>query len=327
MHASIALGVSQEPFEHALDEARAPRRDGEGHRPHAPERRGAEARASPTPTSPPRSCARSSRAFKAIVKKETGKRLPDRPARAALAGHRGGLPLVEQPPRHRLPPDARHPRRLGHRVQRAGDGLRQPGRHERHRRRLHARPVDGREEALRRVAARTRRARTSSPASARRMPIRVARAADADESLETKMPEAYRELVAHRADAREALPRHAGPRVHHPGRQALHAAVPHRRSARRAPRCASRSTWRRRGSSRRRRPCCASTRARSTSSSTRRSIRTRRSGSSRAASPASPGRGAAGTSSSAPTRPSGAPGRASRSSWCASRPRPRTSTA
>ncbi len=34
----------------------------------------------------------------------------------------------------------------------------------------------------------------------------------------------------------------------------------------------------------------------------------------------------AATSSSTPTRPSAAPGRASRSSWCASRPRPKTST-
>jgi pyruvate,orthophosphate dikinase len=47
---------------------------------------------------------------------------------------------------------------------------------------------------------------------------------------------------------REALPRHAGHRVHHPGRQALHAPVPQRgRTA--APRCASPSRWRGRGSS------------------------------------------------------------------------------
>ena len=96
-------------------------------------------------------------------------------------------------------------------------------------------------------------------------------------------------------------------------------------SARRAPRSASRSTWRTRGSSPRKRPCCASIRAASISSFTRRSIRRRRRSSSRAASRRARAR-RAGTSSSAPTRPSGAPGRASPSSSCASRRRPRTST-
>ena len=75
------------------------------------------------------------------------------------------------------------------------------------------------------------------------MPIRVVRAARTDDSLEAKMPEAYETLVAHRRDAREALPRHAGSRVHDPGRQALHAAVPHGEAHRRAPPCASPSRW------------------------------------------------------------------------------------
>ena len=89
-------------------------------------------------------------------------------------------------------------------------------------------------------------------------PRRRARRGRADESLEARMPDAVPRARSHRADARDALPRHAGPGVHHPERQALHAPVPRRRSARRAPRCASPSTWRGRGSSRRRRRCCAS---------------------------------------------------------------------
>ena len=52
------------------------------------------------------------------------------------------------------------------------------------------------------------------------------------------MPEAYERARRHRDDAREALPRHAGPRVHDPGRQALHAAEPQRQAHRRARRCA-----------------------------------------------------------------------------------------
>ena len=152
MHANIALGVSREPFEHALDEARARVAEAKGvdrTRLNAEELKRAVPD-SDIPAEELRSARR--RAFKAIVKQETGQRLPERSARAALAGDRGGLQVVEQPPRHRLPPDARHPGRLGDRLQRPGDGLRQPGRHERHGRRVHARPVDRREEALRRVA-------------------------------------------------------------------------------------------------------------------------------------------------------------------------------
>ena len=41
----------------------------------------------------------------------------------------------------------------------------------------------------------------------------------------------------------KALQRHAGFRVHHPGRQALHAADPQRQAHRAWPRCASPSRW------------------------------------------------------------------------------------
>ena len=43
-------------------------------------------------------------------------------------------------------------------------------------------------------------------------------------SLEAAMPDTFAELAQVFDDAREALPRHAGHRVHHPGRQALDAA-------------------------------------------------------------------------------------------------------
>ena len=53
-----------------------------------------------------------------------------------------------------------------------------------------------------------------------------------DTSLEEAMPAAYAELVAHLREAREALPRHAGHRVHHPEGQALDAADAHRQAHR-----------------------------------------------------------------------------------------------
>ena len=51
-------------------------------------------------------------------------------------------------------------------------------------------------------------------------------------SLEVAMPEAYAEFIAHLRPAREALPRHAGHRVHHRARQALDAADPQRQAHR-----------------------------------------------------------------------------------------------
>ena len=111
--------------------------------------------------------------FKTIVARRTGRRVSAGRPRAAARGDRGGLRLVELQTRHRLPPVQQNPRRLGHRRQRDGDGLRQHGRRLGNRRRLYARSQHRRARALRRVSAATRRARTSSPASARprRLPI------------------------------------------------------------------------------------------------------------------------------------------------------------
>ncbi len=117
---------------------------------------------------------------------------------------------------------------VGHRLQRPGDGLRQPRRHERDR----ASPSRATRRRARSAStasgSRTRRGRTSSRASARRCRSCANDAARRSDSLEHRMPEAFKELVAICREAREALPRHAGPRVHDPERQALHAPVSQR---------------------------------------------------------------------------------------------------
>ncbi len=77
--------------------------------------------------------------------------VPAGPARAALGRDRRGVRLVDEPARHHLSPPARHPGELGHGGQRAGHGVRQHGRDLGDRRRLHPQSVDRREEALRRI--------------------------------------------------------------------------------------------------------------------------------------------------------------------------------
>ena len=99
---------------------------------------------------------------------------------------------------------------------------------------LHPRPGHRRERLLRRVPRSTRRARTSSPASARRAGDRAAR-----RILAGRLRRAHR----HPPDAREPLPRHAGHRVHDREGPALHAADAQRQAHRPRPRSASPSTW------------------------------------------------------------------------------------
>ena len=77
--------------------------------------------------------------------------LPAGSARAALGRDRRRVRLLAQRARHRLSAAARHSRRLGHGGHGAGHGVRQYGRAQRHRRRVHAQPVHRRERALRRV--------------------------------------------------------------------------------------------------------------------------------------------------------------------------------
>jgi pyruvate,orthophosphate dikinase len=90
------------------------------------------------------------------------------------------------------------PDELGHRRQRAGDGVRQHGRDQRDRRRLHAQSLDRRQGALRRVprqrAGRGRRRRHPHAAEHHRV---ARKAAGSDRpSLEAAMPEVFAQFVA-----------------------------------------------------------------------------------------------------------------------------------
>ena len=330
MYASVALGVSKRALRaRARRRARhaSPRRRGiDRTRLNAEELKRKRARLA---SSPPRSSRALVAAFKAH--REEGDR--DATSRRPAASSSGGaierrLPLVVQPPRRRLPPHARHPRRLGHRVQRAGDGLRQPRATRSATGVAFTRDPSTGEQQL--FGEWLPNAQGEDVVAGIRTPLPICAAAtrgDADELARgARCPRPTAELDRHRREAREALPRHAGPRVHHPGRQALHAPVPRGEAHRPRGRAHRRRDGARRGSSPRRRRSSASTRPAIDQllHPTHRPERAEEAP--RARPPREPRRRERRTSSSAPTRPSAAPGRASRSSWCASRPRPRTST-
>jgi pyruvate,orthophosphate dikinase len=78
-------------------------------------------------------------------------RLSHRPLGAALGRRGGGVRKLEQRPRLRLPRTQRHSAELGHGRQRAGHGVWQPGRQQRHRRGLLARCRHRRRPVQRRV--------------------------------------------------------------------------------------------------------------------------------------------------------------------------------
>ena len=90
--------------------------------------------------------------FKALIKERTGTGISAGPVEAALGRRRRRVRFVDERPRHRLSPQIRHPRRMGHRRQRPGDGLWQYRRQLRFRRGLHARPGDRRKGFLRRIS-------------------------------------------------------------------------------------------------------------------------------------------------------------------------------
>ncbi len=73
--------------------------------------------------------------YKAAIKKYTGKDFPSDPYEQMWNAIGARLRLVDERPGLRLSPAVRHPRRMGHRLQHHGDGLRQPRRRLRHRRR------------------------------------------------------------------------------------------------------------------------------------------------------------------------------------------------
>ena len=91
------------------------------------------------------------RRFKDIVSERTGRAVPPGPARAAPPGRPRRVRLLVRQEGHRVPPHQQHPGRLGDGGDRDVDGLRQPRRDLRHRRRLHARSPHGRAALLRRV--------------------------------------------------------------------------------------------------------------------------------------------------------------------------------
>ena len=172
--------------------------------------------------------------------------VPAGSGRAAAAGDPRRVRLVGRQARRDLPADQPHPRRLGHRLQRPADGVRQQGRHVVLGRRVQPRRGDRRARAVGRLprqrpgrGRRLRRAHAARPRADGRRDARGARRADADP-----------------AHARGALPRHAGHGVHRRGGPAVHAADA-QRQAPGAGRRALRGRRGRRGAARRAREALA----------------------------------------------------------------------
>ena len=242
--------------------------------------------------------------------------LPARAARPAARGRAGRVRLLDGRPRGRLPADQRDPGGVGHRGQRAADGLRQPRPDVRLGRRLLPRRGHRRTRAERRLprrrAGRGRglgRAHAARPRRAGGVDARRARRADGDPP-----------------DARAPLQGHPGHRVHHRAGAAVHAADALRQAAGPGGRPLRRRRGRRRGCSRRPRRSPRSTPARWTPCCTRPSTPPRATTSSPAASPPRRARPRA-PSSSRPRRPSPPPRRATPSCWSGPSPRPTTSPA
>ena len=148
-----------------------------------------------------------------------------------------------------LPQAERHPRRPRHRGQRAGDGVRQPGRRLGHRRRLHAQPSTG-ENGF--YGEYLMNAQGEDVVAGIRTPHPIA-------ELERRCPRPTRAAPRDHRAARAALPGRAGLRVHDRGGHALHAPDPQRQAHRRG-RGADRGRHGGRGPDQATRRCCASSR-------------------------------------------------------------------
>ena len=187
MFGKIVMDVPGEAFEEALD--RAKERKGARHAGHRP-RRGRPHGAD--------------RGVPRHLPDAHGRGVPAGPEGAAPALDRGRVPVVERQARHRLPAAEQDLRRPRHRGERAGDGVRQPWRGLGHRRRVHARPVDGGEGALRRLPperpGRGRRGRDPQHAAA-------SSSSRAGPRVVSGAPSAH-------GHARAALPGHVRHRVH-----------------------------------------------------------------------------------------------------------------
>ena len=184
--------------------------------------------------------------YKARVDRGDRQAVPAESARPAVGRDRRRVLVVDEPARDHLSPPERHPRRVGHRGQRAGDGVRQHGRDLGDRRRLHPQSLDRRQRALRRVSGqRPGRGRGGrhphaaehhrGGAQGRRLRPALARSADAGGLQPVRRDDPV---------AREALPRHAGPRVHGRARQIVDAADPQRQAHGESRAALSRSRWR-----------------------------------------------------------------------------------
>ena len=196
MYGEVVEGIDGHRFEQSLADLKSKRRRRARHGPHCRGSRGAD------------------RDVQVDLPREHGRRVPAGRARSAAACGRRGLRFLGEPARAGVPPSARDPGRPRHGGQRRPDGLRQPGRGLRHRRLLHARPVDGRAGAVRRVS-RQRAGR------GRRRGDPHAGAARGDAGASAR---GVRAAARDDAPPRGALPRHAGHRVHRRGRAALPAA-------------------------------------------------------------------------------------------------------
>ena len=130
MFSDVVMEVGKKYFEQLIDEMK----DKQG--------RQARHRARPPPTS--RSSPSSSRPS---TRSRWARTSPSDPKTQLYEAIKRRVPLLGQPARERLSPRQRHPLLLGHCRQRHADGLRQPERQLRHRRRLHPRPRHRREEA------------------------------------------------------------------------------------------------------------------------------------------------------------------------------------
>ena len=166
---------------------------------------------------PPRTGRRSSPATRRSVAARSSAS-PSRRIRRSSSGARSARSSARwmNAARRHLSPAARHPRRLGHGGQRAGDGVRQHGRGLRDRRRLHPQSLDRRERLLRRVPGqragrgRGRRHPHAAASDDRRQAGERLDAAGDGRGDAGGLRRARRRC----ANARDALPRHAGHRVH-----------------------------------------------------------------------------------------------------------------
>ena len=206
MFGKVVLGVDADLFEQALADG-----EGAGRQAVRPRAVGAT------------SCGHWSTRFKAIVA-DAGRGLSRRSVGAAPAGGAGRLPLLEHAARHGLPAIQPHFGRLSARrstcrrwssatsARTAAPAWPSPA----------IRPPASRSSSANIWS--MRRARTSSPASARRSPV----SAMADDPVVRARVRASCCEIARAA--RSALPRHAGSRVHGRARAALDAADPDRQA-------------------------------------------------------------------------------------------------